>query len=187
MVNFKSQLKIALEEFWNWAGITPVQYNNDKLPNNNVLFRSEWEEEYPKFSEIESAFIKSLLEYKSVNNKDLLSDIFEAIAIDHVDGGFLDKLLQFVSNENGVIEDGVNFWMKNTRWQFAMQLYQTNVTNQEEILRKLAMSDSSSYVRQVAMNTLYKLKSIYLKEVCELNMQHENPRLREISYKLLAT
>jgi hypothetical protein len=181
-------LKNELEKFWDWAQITPGEYEKGVAPRNpEVYVGAEWEDEYPNFLELEKEFKEAIRQYNKTNDKVILSSILEAVAIDNESECFIDFCKNKILEIGLFIDNGVAFYLSNTRWQIAELLGNVSVSHREEYLKKMALSDSSSYVRQRALNSLERINSQYLKEACLGNMKNKDETLRKLSVKFLST
>lgn len=180
------ELKKELNRFWKWAGITPIEYEKGITPKNPLIYLSgEWECEYPNFSDLETEFNKAIKTYNLTMNESLLVKILEAIAIDHEAERFMDFCKLSLAHKKSFIELGVKFHLSNTRWQMAELLSNIDIPHKDKYLKQMALKDVDSYVRQRALNSLQKIKSLYLIESCLQNLTSKNETLRMISLRHL--
>lgn len=94
-----------LNKFWEWARMNPSSYAVNRG-------KGEWEEDYPGWSKLESAFIKEIEEFNFTNSDESIDLIFQTIAIDNESGNCMDIGFSLIENKDYFLEKSVNYFAR---------------------------------------------------------------------------
>lgn len=180
-----NSLKEELKKFWNWAGISPEEYSEGKIPEH--ARQTEWEDDYPEWIELEKSFKKALKQYKNTLTPNILKYILELVGLDNESGTVVDILIHELNDIQKLdfTNLGYQFAMPQTRWQIAEFLKESNVPNRVDFLESMISADKDKYVQRRA---LLSLAEIDPKRACVHAYQKltdEDEYLRLVSIRIL--
>ena len=138
-----------LYDFWQWAGVTPEEYDKNGL--YNLTGKEEFD--YPHYDLlIDSA--KRLINKNIVTNEDI--DVFLTVmALDNEAEELLDYIVSNISSIRAkeVVVRGMQHIQSQARWQVAEIAYRLKIEGYLDYLRFLG-KDPNDYVRKRAKNCL---------------------------------
>ncbi len=148
-----SKLKNELQKFWNWASLTPLEYQKGIQPKNPAIYPgAEWEESYSQFQEIENAFIQDISQNENLKNPEFIKLLVQAIAIDN-ESERLAELAVNKLNESTiekVFEEALISHFSNAQWQLVSRIPKSSTKSKIEYLQKFLKEGENNYVKERA-------------------------------------
>lgn len=155
------KLKKKLQEFWIWAQLTPEEYQKGIQPKNPDMYPgAEWEESYPQFQELEKAFIHDISQKENFENKEFITILVQAIAIDNESERLADFAIENL-DENAiekVLDEALDSHLTNAQWQLVSRIPTSSAKNKIKYLQKFLKEGENDYVKERAQYIIENIK-----------------------------
>ena len=151
------RLRGELDEFWRWAGISYEEYLNGAGPS--FIRRSEWEDQYPGWYELESAFKEAALEFRIDDQIDRKNALFETIALDNEGENLNVFLWNVYPTFERFVEDAMAQPSRWVRYQLISLMRDMKYEDRVNVLHRLIDHDPDQMVREHALGVLNYLLS----------------------------
>ncbi|MEJ8802178.1 HEAT repeat domain-containing protein [Pontibacter sp. H249] len=171
-------LQTELANFWEWAGMTPDNYSE-----NRGL--GEWEAAYPNWDEIYLAVDEVIELLNKEFNHDLAQLLVYALAIDNESGTVLQRVADKLESKLRFVKKAINSDQPQARWQVAELLGNIQVEDQEKLLVNLINRDKDKYVRRRALLSLAKVNHQKAAAFAKTFLKDPDPFLRLVSKQII--
>lgn len=143
-------LKIELDNFWNWFGMAPNEY-----PESSS--NGEFETEYPGWTKIYLAAEHSIEILNSRYDKELAELLIQSLAIDNECENILEIIKRKLIPISKFYSQVVHSKQDQARWQLAEILGHKNSDESSNMLVRLINEDPDIYVQRRALLSLRKI------------------------------
>jgi HEAT repeat protein len=171
-------LETELSKFWEWAGMSPDEYAENRG-------FGEWEIEYPGWDDLYKAVNKALEQLDKEFNHDLAQLLVYALAIDNESELVLQRIAEKVENKLRFVKKVVGSNQPQARWQIAELLGNSEVENREQILMNLITRDKDKYVIRRALLSLDKINHSKAIEQAQKFLKDPDPFLKLVSKEIV--
>ena len=147
-------LKIELQKFWDWAQLTPEEYESGLPPrNNNIYMGAEWEDEYPEFQILEKVFIREVSRKDNFNNDEFIKLVLQSIAIDNERENFSDFIIRQLESKKieKVYDNVLNSNLIEAQRQLASRVLKSDLKNKVSYLKKFMNLKDNKHASEVAL------------------------------------
>ncbi|NEM97169.1 HEAT repeat domain-containing protein [Pontibacter burrus] len=171
-------LETELAKFWDWAGMSPDTYSE-----NRGL--GEWEIEYPGWDELYRAATEVLELLNKEFNHDLAQLLVYALAVDNESGTILQKAEEKLESKLRFVKKVINSDLPQARWQAAELLGRTEVEDREKMLVNLITRDNDKYVVRRALMSLAHVNYTKAVEFAKTFLKDSDPFLKLVSKEII--
>jgi HEAT repeat protein len=171
-------LETELAKFWEWAGMTPDTYTE-----NRGL--GEWEVEYPDWDELYKAASEALEQLNKEFNHNLAQLLVYALAIDNEAGVVLKSTEEKLENKLRFVRKAIFSNQPQARWQAAALLGNAEVEDREKLLVNLINRDDDKYVKRRALLSLSKVNHPKAVELAQKFIKDTDPFLKLVSREII--
>lgn len=171
-------LEIELAKFWEWAGMTPDTYNEERG-------LGEWESDYPGWAELHKAAAEALEQLNTEFNHDLAQLLVYALAIDNESGTVLQQVDEKLENKLRFVKKAINSDQPQARWQAAELLGNTDVEDREKMLTNLVKRDVDKYVARRALMSLDKVNHTKAAEFAKDFVKDPDPFMKLVAKEII--
>lgn len=171
-------LETELARFWEWAGMTPETYNEERG-------LGEWEAEYAGWDELYKAAEAALEQLNKEFNHDLAQLLVYALAIDNEQGVVLQKAEEKLESKLRFVKKCINSDQPQARWQAAELLGRSDVEDREKLLVNLINRDKDNYVVRRALMSLDKVNHAKAVEFAKNYLKAPDPFLKLVSKEII--
>lgn len=171
-------LETELARFWDWAGMSPDTYSE-----NRGL--GEWEIDYPDWDELYHAASEALELLNKEFNHDLAQLLVYALAIDNESGTILQKAEEKLESKLRFVKKVINSALPQARWQAAELLGRTEVEDREKLLINLINRDKDKYVVRRALMGLANVNHTNAVEFARTFLKDPDPFLKLVSKEII--
>lgn len=171
-------LETELAKFWEWAGMTPGTY-----PENRGL--GEWETEYTEWEALYKAAKEAVAQLNTEFNHDLAQQLVYALAIDNESGQVLAMIEEKLESKLRFVKKAVNSNQPQAKWQIAELLGNVDVENREQILLNLINRNDDKYIKRRALMSLSKVNHPKAVEVAQTFLKDTDPFLKLVSKEII--
>lgn len=170
-------LETELAKFWEWAGMTPDTYKE-----NRGL--GEWEAEYTEWKTLYKAATEAVEQLNTEFNHDLAQLLVYALAIDNESEQVLKIIEEKLESKLRFVKKAVNSNQPQAKWQVAELLGNVDVENREQLLVNLINRTDDNYVKRRALLSLSKVNQTKAVEIAQKFLKDKDPFLKLVSKEI---
>jgi HEAT repeat protein len=171
-------LETELANFWEWAGMTPETYTEQRGVG-------EWEADYPGWDRLHKAAKEALEQLNLEFNHDLAQLLVYALAIDNEAGVVLKSVEEKLENKLRFVRKAVYSNQPQARWQMAELIGNMEVEGGEKMLLHLINSEDDKYVKRRALMSLNKINRAKAVELAQKFLKDPDPFLKLVSKEII--
>ncbi len=154
------KLGIELQKFWDWSGLTPVEYVSGMLPRNPDIGKvAEWVDDYPFWEDLKHAFTGAIVENSHFKDPMVIDQLLYAIAIDNENEFFADYVVAAVDSFriDVIFDAAIISPVKDAKWQLASRVLCSQSNNKIYYLLKFLKKSQDEYTEKRALRALESL------------------------------
>ncbi|GAB3196824.1 hypothetical protein ABID22_003486 [Pontibacter aydingkolensis] len=171
-------LETELANFWDWAGMTPETYNEERG-------LGEWEIEYPGWDNLYKAANEVITLLNKEFNHDLAQLLVYALAIDNESGTVLQSINNKLESKLRFVRKAIHSDQPQARWQMAELLGSTEVEDREKLLVSLINRDKDKYIVRRALLSLAKVNHTKAVEFSKGFLRDPDPFMQLVSKQII--
>lgn len=171
-------LETELTKFWDWSGMTPDTYNEERG-------LGEWEADYPGWDDLYKAANEVIALLNKEFNHDLALLLVYALAIDNESGTVLQSITDKLESKLRFVRKAIFSDQPQARWQMAELLGNTEVEDREKLLINLINRDKDKYVMRRALLSLSKINHTKAAEFAKGFLKDPDPFLKLVSKQII--
>ncbi|OKL40032.1 HEAT repeat domain-containing protein [Pontibacter flavimaris] len=171
-------LETELAKFWEWAGMTPETY-----PENRGL--GEWEAAYTEWETLYKAAHEAVAQLNTEFNHDLAQQLVYALAIDNESEKVREIIEEKLESKLRFVKKVINSNQPQAIWQIAELLGNAEVENGEQLLVNLIIRNDDKYIKRRALLSLGKVNHQKAVELAQKFLKDTDPFLRLVSKEII--
>jgi hypothetical protein len=170
-------LEKELNIFWNWFGMTPIEYSMSSA-------NGELETEYSDWSKIYLAAKVAIEKLNDEYDENLAELLIQSLAIDNECENILEFIKEGLTPISQFSKQVVQSNQEHARWQLAELLGHKNPSISSIILEQLIKEDQDTYVQRRALLSLRRIDLKKAKIECVRFVDSPDPIFKRIALEI---